>query len=462
MLSFVIGLTITALAALLILKNFQPQTVLLLAGLSLLALTVVLYPEHSILYKKVKSSTGWSGFDIFAFAKNSLTTQIAGIGLVIMASAGFSEYMDHIGATRAMVRTCIKPLKWFKAPYVILAAGYVLGQCLHVAIPSAAGLAMLLLVTLFPLMISVGVSKPAAASMIGLTGFMDLGPAVGTANLAANILGLTAAEYFVRHQIPVATGVIVVVSVLLYFTARHFDRKAGHIITSQAVKEDEPTEKHTIPALYALIPLLPIALILVFSPLMVTSISLDVVTAMLIGALNGLFLEIVIKRDVMYAFKGFQAFFNGIGSAFASIVSLLVCADIFAQGLQAIGTVNYMLQMTSHAGFGVNAMSVTMTIMVCATAVMTGSGVAAFFAFSGLAPYIAIKFGVSAVTMILPMQLIAGMGRSISPVSGVIIAVSKKGECSPFEVVRRTMIPAIGGILTMLVINYLLSSQSGT
>ena len=72
-----------------------------------------------------------------------------------------------------------------------------------------------------------------------------------------------------------------------------------------------------------------------------------------------------------------------------------------------------------------------------------------------MAPSIAAKFGESAVHMILPMQLMAGMGRSISPVAGVIIAVSKAGECSPFMIVRRTLIPAIGGIIAMLITNVL-------
>jgi DcuC family C4-dicarboxylate transporter len=40
-------------------------------------------------------------------------------------------------------------------------------------------------------------------------------------------------------------------------------------------------------------------------------------------------------------------------------------------------------------------------------------------------------------------------------VSGVIVAVSKAGECPPFEIVRRTLIPSIGGMITMIVVNYL-------
>jgi DcuC family C4-dicarboxylate transporter len=204
-----------------------------------------------------------------------------------------------------------------------------------------------------------------------------------------------------------------------------------------------------------LLPLVPITLILVFSPLLVGEVTMDVVTAMVLGSVAGLVCELLVKRDVRTAFKGFQVFFNSIGASFASVVSLLVCADVFAQGLEVVGAVGYMIESVRDAGFGVNVMAVIMTLMVGVTAMITGSGVAAFFAFSGLAPGIATNFGVSAVTMVLPMQLMAGMGRAISPVSGVIIAVSKAGECLPFEIVRRTIIPSIGGMVTMILVNYL-------
>ena len=66
MLSLILGIAITAIAARLIIRNYHPQTVLLVAGLTLLTLTVALFPEQSILYQKAKS-VGWTGFDIFFF-----------------------------------------------------------------------------------------------------------------------------------------------------------------------------------------------------------------------------------------------------------------------------------------------------------------------------------------------------------------------------------------------------------
>jgi C4-dicarboxylate transporter, DcuC family len=455
LLGLLIGVAVTVVAATMIVRSYQPQTVLLVAGLILLALTALLFPDHSILYQKAKS-TGWKGFDVFAFVKESLITQMSGIGLIIMASAAFADYMDRVGATATMVRFCIKPLRLIKAPYLILASGYVLGQCLHVAIPSAAGLAMLLLVTFFPMMVSLGVSKPATAAMIALCSFMDLGPAVGTANLAARIAGTPPAVYFVRDQIPVVVWVIGVVAILIFFSARYFDERSDRSIF-QAQGEPAMGEQTSddAPGFYALLPLVPITLILVFCPLLVSEVTMDVVTAMVLGSVVGLVCELLVKRDIRTVFKGFQVVFNSIGSSFAGVVSLLVCADVFAQGLEVIGAVGYMIDSVRNAGFGINAMAVIMTLMVGVTAMITGSGVAAFFAFSELAPGIAAKFGISVVTIVLPMQLMAGMGRAISPVSGVIIAVSKAGECLAFEIVRRTIIPSIGGIVTMMLINYL-------
>jgi DcuC family C4-dicarboxylate transporter len=455
LLGLMIGVAVVAVAATMIARNYQPQTVLLVTGLILLALTALLFPNHSILYQNAKS-IGWKGFDVFAFVKESLIAQMSGIGLIIMASAAFADYMEHIGATASMVRFCIKPLRLIKAPYLILASGYVLGQCLHVAIPSAAGLAMLLLVTFFPMMVSLGVSKPAVAAMIALCSFMDIGPAVGTANLAARTAGIPPAVYFVRDQIPVVVWVMGVVAILLFFSARYFDsRRDGSIFRAPPEPAIDEQVRDDAPGFYALLPLVPITLILVFSPLLVGEVTMDVVTAMVIGSVVGLICELLVKRDVRTAFKGFQVFFNGIGSSFASVVSLLVCADVFAHGLEVVGAVDYMIDSVRDAGFGINVMALVMTLMVGVTAMITGSGVAAFFAFSGLAPGIATNFGVSAVTMILPMQLMAGMGRAISPVSGVIIAVSKAGECRPFEIVGRTIIPSIGGMITMILINYL-------
>ena len=233
MTGFLIGLAVTAVVGWLIVKKYQPHAVLLIAGLFLLAATALFFPETSILFPKAKS-TGWIGFDVFDYVRGSLGVQAAGIGMIIMAAGGFAKYMDHIGATDAMVGVCIGPLKLLKAPYVVLALGYAVGQVLNIFIPSAAGLAMLLLVTFYPTLVRLGVSRAAAAAMIGTTGVLDLGPASGTANLAAKTAKLDPAIYFVHYQIPVSVVTVIVICVLTYVTARYFDRKDGHVVAMEA------------------------------------------------------------------------------------------------------------------------------------------------------------------------------------------------------------------------------------
>ena len=57
-----------------------------------------------------------------------------------------------------MVSLLSRPLKLIRSPYIILSATYVIGQIMAQFITSASGLGMLLMVTLFPTLVSLGMS----------------------------------------------------------------------------------------------------------------------------------------------------------------------------------------------------------------------------------------------------------------------------------------------------------------
>lgn len=151
--------------------------VLLFAGLVLLLCAAGL-TDASFLPKGVKPS-GFFLFDIFNTLKSIATKQSAGIGFLIMTAGGFAAYMDRIGAARALVDIAVKPLSMLKAPYLVLVGGYLVGQILVMVIPSAAGLAMLLLVALFPILKAVGTSAASAAAVIGTSAGMTFAPTGG-------------------------------------------------------------------------------------------------------------------------------------------------------------------------------------------------------------------------------------------------------------------------------------------
>ncbi len=160
-----VAVIVTIIAGWALLKRYQTHLVLLFAGLVILV-CVALVGDASFLPKGVKPSGFWL-FDIFATFKSIATKQSSGIGFLIMTAGGFAAYMDRIGAAKALVDIAVKPLAKLRAPYVVLAAGYLVGQILVMVIPSAAGLAMLLLVALFPILKAVGTSPAAAGAGVG-------------------------------------------------------------------------------------------------------------------------------------------------------------------------------------------------------------------------------------------------------------------------------------------------------
>ncbi|MEG1345994.1 MAG: C4-dicarboxylate ABC transporter, partial [Acidaminococcaceae bacterium] len=81
------------------------------------------------------------------------------------------------------------------------------------------------------------------------------------------------------------------------------------------------------------------------------------------------------------------------------------------------------------------------------SAIVMGSGNAPFFAFAALTPAVAAKMGVAPVLFLLPMHFAASIARNCSPITAVIVVASGMGGVSPFDLVKRTTIPMIGGMI---------------
>lgn len=452
-----IGLAIFAATAYAIAKRYQTTAVLMLAGIALFAASFIAQADYFTL--KGFKSTGAPVLDIVALFTTFLASRIGQIGLIIMSAAGFAKYMDHIGAAEAFVGVMVKPLHYLKSPYILVALAYIFGQIMNIVVPSAAGLGMLLVVTLYPVLRRLGVTPGAAAAVIASASCLDLGPASGNANAAAKLANITPMEYFVSHQLPTSTVTILVIAALFYITAKYFDKQEA--LSGTAEEESDVFTAHEgsksrAPLIYALLPTLPLLKLLIFSRYFIDSIKIDVVTAMFTSMLMAMVFEVFRKREVRSVLKDVTVFFAGMADMLKSVVMLLVAAEFFASGLQAVGITKFLLDSSSGAGFGVTAMTAVLVGIIAVFAFVSGSGNSAFFSFANLAPEVATKVGVPIVTMVMPMQLAAGIFRSMSPVAGVVIAIAGATGVSPISVVKRTAIPMLGGGLAMFVCSQLL------
>ena len=144
-----------------------------------------------------------------------------------------------------------------------------------------------------------------------------------------------------------------------------------------------------------------------------------------------------------------------MGKQFATTVTLIIAAELFSNGLQAIGLINTIIEGARNMGFGAVPMTVIMVIIISATAFVTGSGNAAFLSFSAVVPAISQSFGVDAVVLCLSMQLAAGIARSMSPVASCVIAPAAYAEVAPMEVAKRTFVPMLAGIIVLLVCDFI-------
>src|SRR5690606_26071463 len=104
---------------------------------------------------------------------------------------------------------------------------------------------------------------------------------------------------------------------------------------------------------------------------------------------------------------------------------------------------------------GAIGIGVVMAVMIFLASMLMGSGNAAFFAFGPLIPNIASKLGVKTTTILLPMQFSASMGRTVSPVAGVMIATAEIAKVEVMQIVKRNLIPLVSALLVMLIYYYI-------
>lgn len=451
----VISLIVTFWAGFLIVKKFKPQPVLFIAGL-LLMFAAVTFGLGTIL--PAKESTGLMLFDAFEFIKKTFSSRAGGLGLNIMAVGGFARYMDHIGASKALVKLTIRPLLALRSPYIVMAGAWILGMFLGLAINSASGLAMLLMVTVFPILISLGVSRLSAVAVIATTLCLDWSPSDTGTILAATTAGVDPVVYWVKYQIPIASVVIPVVAVLHFLTQKWMDKRDGHVVQVSelvaVVGKDGEIEKIP-PMIYAILPVIPLALILIFSDLWISSIKMDIIKAMFIGMAIGMIFEFVRLHDGKKVLGDIQVFFDGLGMQMANVITLIVAGETFAKGLVSIGTIDSIISSAQTSGFGAIGMILVMISIIAVSSIIMGSGNAPFFAFAALTPTVAAKMSVAPVVMLLPMHLAASAARAMSPITAVIVVASSMGGVSPFDVVKRTAIPMAGALITLVVANFI-------
>ena len=439
----IIGLIAIVLVAYYIVKGYSATGVLMFGGLVLLFISVLM--GHSILPEGVKT-TGSTYFDILEYVKYLLGNRGGGLGLMIMVLCGFSVYMTHLGANDVVVKLVSKPLKNIRSPYILMVFAYFLACLMSFAVSSATGLGVLLMATLFPVMVNVGISRGAAAAICASPISIILSPTSGDVVLSAEISKIPLGEFAFGTALPVSIFAILGIAVAHFFWQRYLDKKEG--VQVERMNADEI--KTTAPNYYAILPLLPIIGVLIFDGKWGLP-NLHIVTVMVLCFIITATVDFLRSFNAKQTFDNLIVAYRGMADAFAGVVMLLVAAGVFAQSLSTIGFITNLIASAQSFGGSAFFMMLVLAVITILATMATGSGNAAFYAFAELIPKLATQMGVNPAFLTIPMLQASNLGRGLSPVSGVVVAVSGMGKISPFEIVKRMSVPMLVGFICVII-----------
>ncbi|EGO2522144.1 C4-dicarboxylate transporter DcuC [Enterococcus sp. DIV2315] len=454
MIESLLVLVVLVVVAYLIVKNYHPALSLIIGALVLLACAWML--GHPIY--PAGEGTGFGLFDIFLKFKDTIIAQVSSAGIVIMILFGYSGYMNAIGANQMAVNFLVKPLMKIKRKSLFVPVVFLIGNLMSLVVPSASSLAIILMSILYPMLASMGISSLTAAGVIAMTATIMPTPLGADNVIAANTLGYDVLNYVVWNA-KISLPSLLIIAVAQYFWQKYCDKKEGEAAYVSLNEEGLSKQKEfDVPKFYAILPILPLLLIVGvgISGMFIKGITMDIFVLTFIS----FFIAVLVETLRLKSFKKVQdtavEMFKGMGQGFSQVVMLVVGGSLFTSAIQTLGIIDSIMasvEASSSAGI------VTTLIFSGATTlfgILSGGGLAMFYAVIELIPGIAEKAGIDGILISLPMQMIANLTRTISPVAAVVMIVASTVGVSPIRILKRTSVPTIIGIISVIVLSILL------
>ena len=350
--------------------------------------------------------------------------------IAICSAMGFAAVISITKCDVHLVRLLTKPLK--KLGLLLLPACMAVTSIIATAIPSMAGLCASVAPTMIPILVRAGFRPSLAAASVGaclMPAYFN--PGVSHNPFIAKLAGMEVIDFIGAHgmmtlSLSIASIVLMTVMCLVYgdFKKEGF----GEFKTEGASQLPE-----TPNILFALAPLVPVVLLVVFS-LWVPGVKISVATAMLIGMIYAL---VVTRSDPQTVTK---KFFDGMGKGYANIIGIIIAAGVFAAGLRAAGVIDLFVEFLKNSN---EVAKIGGSVGPFILGVLTGSGDAAAFAFNEAVTPHAPSFGMTIDSLGYLAMMSAGLGRMASPLAGGIIVLSGIAMVSPVELIKRTAPAAV-------------------
>jgi C4-dicarboxylate transporter, DcuC family len=371
------------------------------------------------------------------FKAFSASMKQANVFETIITSMGFAAVVKVCGADKHMVSLFAKLLK--KAgPFLIIGVAFAT-MVVNTSITSAAGVTAAMGTVFIPLMVASGIPVPLAAGaiMCGLYGG-NLNPGHVHPTIVAHLAGVEGME-FVRVIAPALIASVFVSSLVLTIFAFYLKKNGNKEELAAQAAAFGKIEMVKPNLFYAMVPLVPIVILLLGNFKIVTLFKMPVPHAMVIGALLCMLITRTSPQSVT------KEFFKSMGTAFGDVFGLLICVNIFVAGLTKIGFIKILIDSM------IGSPAIAKIAAVFGPFIMTlicGSGESASIAFNEAVSIHADKFGMSILNMGAMVVLSGGIGRSMAVFSAAMILCAGIAKIQPLDIIKYNSIAMVAALLT--------------
>jgi DcuC family C4-dicarboxylate transporter len=409
----------------------------------------------------------------------------------ICTAMGFAYVLRYTGCDQHLVHLLMQPVQ--RVRLLLIPGTVAVGFLVNIPVVSQTSTAVSLGAVVIPILLAARIGRVtiAAALLLGASiggellnpGAPELRTIVEESERAAHELqlpspGLTGAACVARILPLDLLGLVVATAVFTFVCARA-ERKSPQ--PEPPAEDSKAAPAFQVNYLRAMIPVLPLALLfLTAPPLRVFTVPAQwlveppktaptagkaegqspdtapqlgprerglfdsrlVGAAMLIGA--------VIAGAVVWR-KGpgvALAFFEGAGYGFTHIISLIVAATCFGEGVAAIGLAALVGDLMRQLPWLLLPASGALPL---GFAVLCGSGMATTQSLFKFFAEPALHLGIDPALVGAVMSLAAAAGRTISPVAAVGLMCAAMAGAEPLAMVRRLLLPVLAGVTAVVI-----------
>lgn len=378
----------------------------------------------------------------------------AGTVVPICSAMGFAFVLRFTECDQQLVRLLVRPLQ--KVRLLLIPGGILAGYLINTTIVSQSATAAVLGPILIPVLRAGGLGPVSSGAVLLLGSSMGgelFNPGAVEMRKLAELTGISVTQVVARTAWLNLMACAVATTAFSLLTLRRDQRPISenteHAQPSDGPVDSDPIRVNLIKAMVPIVPLLILAVDALIGPNDVTGPiegPAKILAAMLIG--------VVAAGATRFRETGglSTTFFEGAGYAYSHVISLIVAASTFAEGIRLSGLIELMVQAIRPWPA---IAKVAATVMPWALAFVSGTGVAPAVSIMEFFVPVASSMGIDPVWLGTLTALGAHFGRTMSPAAAVVMISARLSGTSASDLIRRVALPLFAGGTVLLTAAFL-------